>query len=209
MVTSHPADLPVLRCARCTLGPVSADPEAGPWPGIAATLLRETVSGGPPQQATSMKTAWNAQELRLLFRVEDTHVWWTLTERDALLYQEEVVEVFLDPVGDLERYFEMEVNPANAVLDLVLRREGEAYRKDFQWRCEGLQTAVRRTAEGWCAELSIPFASLGAEPKGSWRANFYRIDRPPGTPRELSAWSPTGREAFHVPARFGVLEFAE
>jgi len=39
--------------------------------------------------------------------------------------------------------------------------------------------------------------------------NFCRIDRPPGVPRELSAWSPTGRANFHTPERFGILEFAE
>ncbi|MEI7957498.1 MAG: carbohydrate-binding family 9-like protein [Verrucomicrobiota bacterium] len=202
-------DLPVLCCPKRQFGPVAADPQAAPWAGLAPIVLRETGSGGKPQQATWFKTAWSAQELRVLFWIEDNDVWATLTERDALLFEEEVVEVFLDPVGDLERYFEFEVNPLNAVLDLVLRREGEGYLKDFKWQCDGLQTAVRRGPVGWCAELSIPFASMGAAPQGSWRANFHRIDRPQGVPMELSAWSPTGRQQFHVPARFGVLEFAE
>ena len=202
------ADLPVLRCPKCLFGPVAADPLAAPWPGLEATALRETTSGGPPRQATWIKVAHDPEELRVLFWIEDTHVWATLTQRDALLYEEEVVEVFLDPVGDLERYFEFEVNPLNAVLDLVLWREGAELQRDFQWRCEGLRTAVRRTPEGWCAECAIPLASLGAAPQGRWRANFYRIDRPQGLPKELSAWSPTGQQNFHVPARFGVLEFA-
>jgi hypothetical protein len=59
------------------------------------------------------------------------------------------VELFLDPVGDLESYFEIEVNPLNAVLDLVLRRTRSGYAKNFAWRCEGLRTAVKRTASGW------------------------------------------------------------
>ena len=204
-----PAALPLLRCPKSLFGPVSADPEAKPWPDVEATLLRETTSGDTPQQKTWIKTAWNAEELRILFWIEDTRIWATMTQRDDLLYKEEVVEVFLDPAGDLQKYFEFEVNPLNAVLDLVLWREGEHYLKDFQWRCKGLQTAARRVPLGWCAEFSIPFASLGAAPQGSWRANFYRIDRPPGVPRELSAWSPTGRRNFHTPKRFGVLEFAD
>jgi len=204
--------LPLLRCVKSPLSPVAADPEAAPWPQREAVALRETVSGEPPLQATWIKSAWNEEELRLLFCIEDTQVWATLSERDALLYNEEVVEVFLAPSGDLATYFEIEVNPLNAVLDLSLaRKQGEeGWKKDFQWRCEGLRTAVRKGPAGWVAELSIPFAALGASPQGKpWRANFYRIDRPSGAPWELSAWSPTGAPTFHVPERFGALEFVE
>jgi hypothetical protein len=102
------------------------------------------------------------------------------------------------------------VNPLNAVLDLVLRRNRSGYVSDVAWNCDGLRTVVQRTDAAWIVELAIPFRSLVAEPPqvgSQWRANFLRIDRPPGAPRELSAWSPTGRPLFHVPERFGVIEF--
>jgi hypothetical protein len=157
-----------------------------------------------------VRVAWTEEELRVLFHAEDTHAWATLTERDAPLYEEEVVEVFLDPTGDLASYFEIEVNPLNAVLDLVLRRNRSGYAKDFAWRCEGLRTAVVKTDAAWSAELAIPFRSLMAEPPKAgdcWRVNFCRIDRPPGVPRELTSWSPAGRANFHTPERFGTLQF--
>jgi hypothetical protein len=172
--------------------------------------LREAVSGRPPLQKTGFQVAWDKQELRVLFRVEDDYVWATLSERDAPLFNEEVVEIFLDPGGDLAAYYELEVNPLNAVLDLELKREASGWTKNFQWRCEGLQTAVQKNAYGWSAEFSIPFTALGVVPgKNLWRANFFRIDRPADAPWELSAWSPTGAPSFHVPARFGWLEFVE
>lgn len=189
---------------------VAANPDAEPWVEIEAHALRETVAGGAPQQATSVQAGWTADELRVLFHCEDTHIAATLTERDAPLWKEEVVEVFVDPVGDLAAYFEIEVNPLNAVLDLVLRRNRSGYVSDTAWNCEGLRTAVQKTETTWTAELAIPFRSLIAEPPkvgAQWRANFLRIDRPPGVPRELSAWSPTGRPFFHMPERFGVIEF--
>jgi hypothetical protein len=198
-------------CTRRTLGDLTANPDSEFWRDLPSAVLRETVTGSAAKQSTRVQLAWDALECRVLFAVEDSHPWATLTERDAPLYQEEVVEVFLDPVGDLECYFEIEVNPLNTVLDLVLRRNRSGYLKDFAWRCEGLRTAVTKDASGWRAELAIPFLSLTSVPPTNgtlWRANFLRIDRPPGTERELSAWSPTGRANFHTPERFGFLEFA-
>ena len=195
-------ELPTLHCARQD----AALPLAGPPAGH----LRDAVSGAAPQQWTSVWAVWDAAELRVRFHAEDTHAWATMTERDAPLYEEEVIEVFLDPVGDLESYFEIEVNPLNAVLDLVLRRNRSGYVKDFAWRCEGLRTAVTKSATAWSVEIAIPFRSLTAAPPNAgdcWRVNFCRIDRPPGGPRELSAWSPTGRANFHTPERFGILQF--
>ena len=202
--------LPSVWCVRRALGELTADPSSQFWSDVPWFALRETVSGQPPKQSTRVRLAWDAGECRVLFHAEDLHPWATLTERGAPLYEEEVVEVFLDPVGDLECYFEIEVNPLNAVLDLVLRRNRSGYKKDFAWRCDGLRTAVAKDSTGWRAELSIPFAALTAAPPSNgtrWRANFLRIDRPPGTERELSAWSPTGRANFHTPERFGFVEF--
>ena len=199
-------------CLRRHFGEVLADPDAAPWPDLPALTLAETVTGREPQQPTRLRLGWTPDELRVLFHCADTHAWATMTERDAPLYEEEVIEVFLDPVGDLKSYFELEVNPLNAVLDLVLRRNRSGYAKDFSWRCDDLRTAVRTTPSSWMAELAIPFRSLVADAPQSgarWRANFFRIDRPPGMPRELSAWAPTRCGTFHIPERFGVLEFRD
>ena len=198
-------------CRRGDLRALTADSHSSFWLACGSAIFCDVVSGAEPQQATRVSAAWDAEEMRVLIRAEDTHISATLTERDAPLYTEEVVEVFLDPVGDGECYFEIEINPLNAVLDLVLRRNRSGYKKDFVWRCENLRTCVRREAAGWSAELAIPFSSLAADPPQTgekWRGNFARIDRPPDIPRELTAWSPTGFANFHVPERFGVIEFS-
>ncbi len=122
------------------------------------------------------------------------------------------MEVFFDPVGDLNAYFEIEVNPRNTVCDLILRRTRSGWRKSFGWHCAGLRTAVRITPGGWSAELHIPFAAVTNDPVEAgtrWRGNFFRIDRPggPGGAPELSAWSPTLGPTFHRPEFFGTIEF--
>lgn len=204
--------LPRLACQRSVLPALTGDSHSPFWETREPVLLRDVITGAAPVQATSVRVAWDVDEMRVLFRAEDTHIHATLTERDAPLYTEEVVEVFLDPVGDRECYFEIEVNPLNTVLDIVLRRNRSGYAKDVSWNCEGLRTCVRREAAAWSAELSIPFRSVAAAPPApgaNWHMNFLRIDRPPGIPRELSAWSPTGIANFHVPARFGIVEFVD
>ena len=172
--------------------------------------LRDVETGAEPEQGTSVRAAWNADELRVLFHALDRDAWATIAQRDGPLWEEEVVELFLDPVGDGESYFELEVNPLGTVLDLVLRRNRSGYAKNFAWNCDGLRTVVEKTEGAWSVEFAIPFRSLTAEPPqpgARWRVNFCRIDRPPDRERELTAWSPTGQRLFHVPERFGVLEF--
>lgn len=177
---------------------------------MAPAYFFDTATGQTPQQATWIKAAWTRHELQFLFKAWDARAWATKTRRDDTLYEEEVVEVFLDPVGDFAGYFEIEINPLNAVCDLVLRRTSHGYRKSFAWHCEGMRTAVARHPDFWLTEIKIPWLSLGAiepAPGQPWRANFCRIDRPENASRELTAWSPTGRPLFHVPPRFGWLDF--
>lgn len=183
------------------------------WSGPHAPLeLRETVTGHPPRQSTTVRVAWDDAHWRVLFEARDARPWATITGRDGPVWTEEALEVFFDPVGDLRGYFEVDVNPLGTVADLVLRRTSSGWRKDFSWAVEGLGAGVTRTPEGWRAELVIPFAALGAGRPGAgteWRVNFFRIDRPegPGTDPELSAWSPTGMRHFHRAERFGTLRF--
>ena len=208
--------IPRLRCLRRTLESVQADPGSAFWQGIEPVALRENLGGGAPAQATRVRSAWDEREWRLLFEAEDTRPWATLTRRDGPLWTEEVVEVFFDPVGDLESYFEVEINPLGAVTDLVLRRTLSGWRKDFAWDVAGLASAARLTAKGWAAELAIPFEGLGASTRPEagglpWRVNFLRVDMPdgPGTTQDLSAWSPTRLRSFHRAEVFGVVEFVE
>jgi hypothetical protein len=202
--------VPVAVCSRVSFGALLAVDRVAPWKDIEPLKLCLNATGGAPQQATYVRIGRDSHSFRVLFGVEDVYPWATLRERDAPLYKEEVVEVFLDPEGDGMGYYEIEVNPNNAVLDGCMRRIHSGFRKDFRWRCEGLRTAVHGFDGGWAAELEIPFLSITdrlPEEGTVWRVNFTRIDRPKGAPRELSAWSPTGYDQFHMPGKFGEVVF--
>lgn len=207
------APLPRVLCRRVEAGESLPTDTAAPfWQNIDPVGLKENVAGERPVQGTRIRTCWNDRYWRILFEADDAQPWATLTERDGPLWTEEVVEVFFDPFGDLESYFEVEINPLGTVVDLVLRRTQSGWRKDFAWQVDGLQTQARKVPGGWMAELAIPFAAVAdgiPTPGTCWRVNFLRIDRPggPGTEAELSAWSPTGLRNFHRAEYFGKMEF--
>lgn len=202
--------IPQWVCVGAEFGELKADAKHDPWGALDSFWLRLNKDGSEPLQGTEVKVGWDQKFFRVLFTCQDTLPWATFTVRDAPLYKEEVVEVFIDTEGDGGGYFEIEVNPNNAVLDGCMRRVRSGFRKDFRWHCAGLRTGVRLFPGGWAVELAIPFESLsGSCPeRGSrWRVNFTRIDRPEGSPRELSSWSPTGYDQFHMPEKFGIVSF--
>jgi hypothetical protein len=172
--------------------------------------LLENLSGGQPRRGTEVRLGWSDDFIQGLFLCQDPSPWATKTSRDDALWEEEVVEVFLDPFADALGYFEIEINPLNTVTDLFIRRTRGGLRKELRWNCEGLQTSCGTLSYGWVAAFRIPFASLGdCHPARSpvWRVNFARIDRPRDEPCELSAWSPTLSKTFHITHRFGVMQF--
>jgi hypothetical protein len=180
------------------------------WANCCRISLRENLAGHQPRWGTEVRLGWSGDVLQGLFLCQDPEPWATKTKRGDSLWEEEVVELFLDPFGDSLSYFEIEINPLNTVTDLFIRRTWTGLKKDFRWNCEGLVTACGTLPYGWMAAFQIPFESLGdCHPTRSpvWRANFTRIERPKDQPPELSAWSPTHLNSFHVSGRFGLMRF--
>lgn len=196
-----------------------ADPFAWNWED-AVTLppLILADGSGPARQQTVTRLCYNSQALFVRFDCDDTEIWGTHTERDAAIYDEEVVEVFLAP-GEATPidYYEFEVSPNGVLLEVLAHNptgDRSEMRLDFTWDCAGLRWAAQRddAQNRWRAIYAIPWAAIGASTKlpTIWRANFYRIDRPHNAAHEFSCWSPTMIDPadFHRPGYFGYLELA-
>ncbi|HVE70020.1 MAG TPA: carbohydrate-binding family 9-like protein [Thermoanaerobaculia bacterium] len=194
-----------------------------PWstpPACTSVRLRRSTDAAAPRLATSV-AAWHDDEyISFLFSAADDYIHATMHERDAPLYEEDVVEIFVAP-GDLTHYYEIEVSPHGVIFDAVIDSPGgvrETMHVDRAWNCEGLVAAVRKNIESDGAIsvdtlIRIPFASIGRnvpEDGEAWRANFFRVDRHETEGDEYSAWQPTMKDPadFHVAAAFGVLQFA-
>lgn len=146
---------------------------------------------------TRTKMLWDEQYFYFFFACQDADMWAIYQGEDDKLWEEEVVEVFIDPDGDGKNYLELEVNPLNAVVDLLIYSVSPEWHSSTEWDIAGLKTAVKAygTAndslaldEGWTAEIAIPWAAMADSVTGGgrpgpgdvWRLNLYRIERKGG-----------------------------
>ena len=197
------------------------------WQKAVAVKLNDAVTGEPGRFQTEVRVLYDSTYLYVGFRCEDDYVWGTVTDRDGPIWDEECVEVFINPANVAHQYYEINLSPNNVLFDgCVLNRRTagkptETFQPLMDYHVQGIQTAVhvdgelgeRGKASGWTAEYAIPFAELvGAanvppQPNDVWRINFYRIDSPERGQRESYAWGTTGTTAFHLPWKFGILHF--
>jgi hypothetical protein len=147
----------------------------------------------PPVMRTRLKMLWDQQYLYILAELEDPHIWATLHQHDTIIFQDNDFEVFVDPDGDGEKYFEIEINAHNTVMDLFMSK---AYRVGgdalMTWDTKGIKTAVqidgtlnnpRDKDKKWTVEMAVPFSAFaffneGLTPKHGtrWRINFSRVE---------------------------------
>jgi hypothetical protein len=187
------------------------------------------IAWGPDRYRTTFRALAAPRALLVRFDCRDERPWSVRSQRDAELWNEEVVEIFLDPCGSGRDYAEIEINPANVVCDLRIRETRPGLVGEIDWDFPGLVTRVRpwRAAgggpDGWMALASFPWDGFRAlSPQASacvppasgatWRFNVFRIKRPHGAgdPERdavYAAWSVPDGPSFHVPDAFGTMVF--
>jgi len=123
---------------------------------------------------------------------------WANRTHDSEVWQDNSVEVFLDPSGTAgSNYYQVVLNPGGVRADLLARRR-EA------WNPE-LKVATKVSRGEWTAELAIPFRQLGLTPgriNRVWRMNLTRFSL---SPPEDTSWCVLGDYSSHTPSRFGYL----
>lgn len=171
---------------------------------------------------TWLKTCYDDQNLYLAFTCNDPDIWGYYTSRDDYLWNEEVVEVFIDTDNDPNTYVELEVSPCNVLFDsFITNPDNIDFVTTAKFDLPDIKTAVTLvgtlnvqddTDRKWIVEMAIPFKNLIQDynyhnlTKLSWKINFYRINRDKNKNTEGFAWSPT-YSGFHKPAKFGTLIF--
>ena len=183
------------------------------WLRVPRLALRRAGDGSVPTQATVVRLAHDDDALLVRFDCDDRDIWATHTHRDAPLWEEEVIELFVAPgADDPASYLELEVNPLGTIFDARVANpygRRDTMSVDTSWDAAGLFVEVDRPSpRSWRVQLAIPWRDLcdGVPPR-VWRANFFRIERPRDGDAEFSCWSPTLTQPpdFHKPAFFGTL----
>ena len=152
-----------------------------------------------PAKYTRVKVLWDEEALYVAAELKDDTIWATVRNRDELIYIDNDFEVFLAPQDSSHRYYELEMNAANSVWDLLMEKpQRDDVRRIIGWDIQGLESAVRVNGtlndpsadnRGWTVELKIPWFSLRecgsnecypmhfAPDVGEvWRMNFSRVE---------------------------------
>ncbi len=148
-----------------------------------------------PLFKTRVKMLWDDKYLYVGAEIQEPNLWATLRQRDTVIFRDNDFEVFIDPNGSTQPYYETEINALCTVWDLLLR---EPYRDIDRaavnaWDIKGLKVGVAwhgtlnnpsDVDTGWTAEIAFPWdvlgecAFAGAPPKegAQWRINFSRVE---------------------------------
>jgi hypothetical protein len=164
-----------------------------------------------PSEAT---LAWDANGLYVAFACTDAAPSPRFSKRDDPLWDEEAIQVFVDPGGTGRNYVELAVNANNVVADRIIPDASSIAKADVAWNIAGVKSAVRRHRAGWVVEIAIPWSALAAtgvtgppKPGDQWRAALYRVKRL-SDGLEQTAWSPPRVDrGTHDTERFGYLLF--
>lgn len=204
---------------------------------IPSLLLALGLAPEPGDVSTRVRLCWDAAHIYVRFEADDRELYAPVRGRDKELYRGDVVEVFLDPVGDGKQVIEVQVSPHNDVFDQVIlltadaesntnaRLKQDVLSRDFwafpSWNCDGLRTAASFGADGsWIVDIAIPATSvLRRTGKTTFsdglalRANFIRYDWvPENDTRTLRAfnWLPVVHGCPHIsPRAMGALRLVQ
>ena len=172
-----------------------------------------------PRYKTRAAVFYDDKNLYIAFDVEDPDVWAGYTKDDEPIYNEEVVEFFVDPEDDNQTYYEFQVSPANVHFDAYFEYHRSDLKKAVSYN-SGFESAVfvdgtlnKRDDldRGYKVEIKIPFEKIG-KPRPSkgqrYRIDMFRFERPERNKiTEAHALFPTPNWDFHSLKDWGYLIF--
>lgn len=196
-------------------------PQWAAAPPVSLSHFRPEGTGHRP--AVQARLAWSRHALHGVFRVEDRYVLSLHTRPNDPVYRDSCVEFFARPLRR-RSYFHFEWNAGGTLLAGEVfnpERTAEGFKRGRRLTGEELCLAgavstlpavVDPEVEGpllWGLGFALPFALLGGvtpEPGMRWRCNFFKCGDATSHPHWAS-WTRLPERNFHLPKRFGTLEF--
>lgn len=171
---------------------------------------------------TKAKVLYSETGLYFLFSCEDKKLTNTMQADFLNLWDEDVIEFFLQPDDTRAAYFEYELSPLNYELPIMIYNEKGNLNSWMPFHYEGDRKTKHATTvtggekksnasvNGWTTEVFIPYKLLKPvldklpSSGTKWKGNLYRIDYDKG--QALWSWKLTSGN-FHEYDKFGTFRF--
>lgn len=174
----------VIEASRIDAGPIVLDGQLdeAAWdhaPVATDFTQQEPVEGASPSERTEIRVLYTDSHLYIgatLSYATPENIRANKRQRDAGLGSDDRLMWTLDPYNDGQSAYFFEINPEGLRGDGLLT-SGQGYNINKSW--DGIwDVEVNRTAEGWSAEIRIPFQSLQFDPdQSTWGFNVQRTIR--------------------------------
>lgn len=172
---------------------------------------------------TKARLLWDDDNLYFLAEMEDADLYADVKEDNGMLWTNDVFELFFKPDDNQRGYYELQVNPTGAILNMYLAsrgsgayqrwKDGPKFDRTVKVELAGTLNDYTDTDQGWTAEGRFAwsgFRHTGGVPKAGdiWRYSLCRYDYSVQFERaELSTTSPITGGDFHSYEQFGKLRF--
>ena len=164
----------------------------------------------PARDPTQVFLMWDEQNLYIGVRAYDSrmsqvHV--SQRSRDSAVWDDDSIEILIDPNPQTHRYYHLICNPIGAVFDQIVKSDYPPDARisstaagakgteltssngvvNWGWDANAnIKTQIKSTF--WCVEIALPLTSLESAASDQWRFNVLRkVHRQD----ECSYWSPT------------------
>jgi uncharacterized repeat protein (TIGR03806 family) len=179
----------------------------------------------PARTTTRSRLLWDREHLYFMAEMQDADLFADITEHDGDIWNNDVFELFFKPAADKTGYYEFEINPQGAVLDIFIPKRDKDLRRYFKTFEFHIEAKVKLNGtlnqrddkdDGWVVEGKIPwrdFVKTGGRPNVNERWHFalcrYDYSREFDGP-ELSTSAPLASKDvadFHLTEDYSILRF--
>jgi hypothetical protein len=164
----------------------------------------EPVEAGEPTERTEVRVIYDDRSLFIgvICHARDpSTIRASVMQRDASLQPDDYVAILLDTFHDRRNAFYFAIGAAGGMLDALVAKNGADFNQNWDGIWDG---RARVTADGWVAEIEIPFETLNfKQGETTWGFNVQRVIR---SGHEILRWaSPSPRYDFDYVANAGTL----
>lgn len=190
--------------------PAAHDPA---WDIAQKASLADAVTGDAPVRLTTFQILRDDRQAKIFvrFQKEADQVYSNFKIHDEPLWKQEVFELFVCDDNHLETYKELQSSPWDVLFDGIISYDKQGKRHlNVSWHAAGWESVSHfdknngRLTTVW----SIPYDAFDTKPKAgiSWRLGVFAVNQN-GESQDLLSWQKLGRPNFHLPERFGYLDF--